>query len=241
MNKICLISGGSRGLGRNIVQTLSELKYNIVYTYTKNHPKMSNNKNILGIKMNLEKENDIKKIFKTIKRKLNKYPSILINNAAISQEKKFEKISNKDYLKMMKINLIGHMLMTREFLKNFKKQNNDFGRIVNISSIGGQLGGKNQVHYAAAKAGLINFSKSISNLYSNEKITSNSIAIGLVKTDMSLNEMKRKDGKKKIKNIPIGRIAELEEISSTIKFLISSEASYITGQCINLNGGMFNN
>ena len=202
---------------------------------------MSNNKNILGIKMNLEKENDIKKIFKTIKRKMNKYPSILINNAAISQEKKFEKISNKDYLKMMKINLIGHMLMTREFLKNFKKQNNDFGRIINISSIGGQLGGKNQVHYAAAKAGLINFSKSISNLYSNEKITSNSIAIGLVKTDMSLNEMKRKDGKKKINNIPIGRIAELEEISSTIKFLISSEASYITGQCINLNGGMFNN
>ncbi len=241
MNKICLITGGSRGLGRNIVQTLSELKYHIVYTYTKNHPKMSNNKNILGIKMNLEKENDIKKIFKTIKKKLNKYPSILINNAAISQEKKFEKISNKDYLKMMKINLIGHMLMTREFLKNFKKQNNDFGRIINISSIGGQLGGKNQVHYAAAKAGLINFSKSISNLYSNQKITSNSIAIGLVKTDMSLNEMKRKDGKKKINNIPIGRIAELQEISSTIKFLISSEASYITGQCINLNGGMFNN
>ncbi len=241
MNKICLITGGSRGLGKEIVQTLSELNYHVVYTYTKKHAKISNNKNIFGLKMNLENENDIKKIFKTIKIRLNRYPSILINNAAISQEKKFDKISNKDYLKMMKINLIGHMLMTREFLNYFKKQRNDFGRIINVSSIGGQLGGKNQVHYAAAKAGLINFSKSISNLYSKEKVTSNSIAIGLVKTEMSLKEMNRKDGKRKINNIPIGRIAELKEVSSTIKFLISSEASYITGQCINLNGGMFNN
>ncbi len=241
MDKICLITGGSRGLGKNIVQTLSELNYQVVYTYTKKHPKISSNKNILSLKMNLENENEIKNIFKIIKTKLKRYPSILINNAAISQEKKFEKISNKDYLKMMKINLIGQMIVTREFIKNFQKQSNSFGRIINVSSIGGQLGGKNQVHYAAAKAGLINFSKSISNLYSKKKITCNSIAIGLVKTDMSSSEMNTKDGKKKIKNIPIGRIAELEEISSNIKFLISSEASYVTGQCINLNGGMFNN
>ena len=99
-------------------------------------------------------------------------------------------------------------------------------------------GGGGAIDYAAAKAGLINFSKSIANLYSKEKITCNSIAIGLVKTKMSSKELSRSDGKKKITNIPIGRIAEMKEITSTIKFLISDEASYITGQCINIDCGV---
>lgn len=241
MKKICIITGGSKGLGKEIVQILSELGYITVYTYTKKKPKIFSSKNIYGFKMNLQNEKEIQSIFRKIKFKLRAYPSILINNAAIAQEKKFEEISYKDYEKMMKINLIGQMIITREFILNFKKQINNYGRIINISSIGGQIGGKNQVHYAAAKAGLINFSKSIANLYSKEKITCNSIAIGLVKTKMSSKELSRNDGKKKITNIPIGRIAEMKEITSTIKFLISDEASYITGQCINLNGGMYYN
>ena len=238
MKKICLITGGSRGLGKNLVNKLLKKNFKVFFTYNKTSKPILENKNLLGLKMNLEDDLQIKKIFYKIKKKFNFYPNILINNAAISQEKKFEKLTKNDLKKMFNINIIGQIRITQHFLNFYFKQKNEFGRIVNISSIGGQWGGRNQIHYAAAKAGLINFSKSISNLYSDKKITCNSIAIGLMATDMSKKEINSKKGLNKIKNIPIGRIANLDEVSFAIEFLISKEASYVTGQCINLNGGM---
>ena len=113
---------------------------------------------------------------------------------------------------------------------------NKFGRIIFISSIGGQWGGVNQVHYAASKAALINLSRSLSKLYSKFGVLSNSIAVGLVKTKMSKKEILKN---KKIKlNIPMQRFGEKEEIADAVSFLCSKKSSYITGQTINLNGGM---
>ena len=116
---------------------------------------------------------------------------------------------------------------------------NQWGRIVNITSIGGQWGGFNQVHYAASKAALINFTQSIAKIYSKEGITSNAVAIGLVNTDMSNAELDSEEGKKKVENIPVGRVGSIEEIANTVHFLCSEDASYITGQAINVNGGMY--
>ena len=116
-----------------------------------------------------------------------------------------------------------------------------FGRIINIASIGGQWGGYNQVHYAAAKAGVINFTKSLAKLYSKFGITSNTVSPGLVMTKMSEKEINSKSGKKKIASIPVGRLGTADEISHVVKFLCSEESSYVTGQTINVNGGMYFN
>ena len=129
------------------------------------------------------------------------------------------------------------MILSQLILPNMIRMK--WGRIINISSIGGQWGGYNQVHYASSKAGLINFSQSLARLYSNKGITANNVAIGLVKTDMSANEISSELGKKKIKNIPIERLGTVQDISNTVLFLCSDKSSYITGQTINLNGGMY--
>jgi NAD(P)-dependent dehydrogenase (short-subunit alcohol dehydrogenase family) len=140
---------------------------------------------------------------------------------------------------MLEINLRGMFSFTQEVLPKMKMKK--WGRIINIASIGGQWGGYNQVHYAAAKAGVINFTKSIGKIYSEFGVTCNAISPGLVLTDMSKKEINSKQGINKIKSIPKGRIANPEEISSVALFLASQKASYITGQTINVNGGMYFN
>jgi acetoacetyl-CoA reductase/3-oxoacyl-[acyl-carrier protein] reductase len=113
-----------------------------------------------------------------------------------------------------------------------------WGRIINISSIGGQWGGYNQVHYAAAKAGLISLTRSLARVYSAQGITINAVAPGLVKTEMSRNELESESGRAKVLAIPIGRIATPAEVGNTVAFLAGDGSAYITGQTINLNGGM---
>jgi acetoacetyl-CoA reductase/3-oxoacyl-[acyl-carrier protein] reductase len=114
-----------------------------------------------------------------------------------------------------------------------------WGRIINISSIGGQWGGFNQVHYAGAKAGLINLTRSLARIYSQEGITINAVAPGLIHTEMIAREINSELGKEKVRGIPAGRIGETKEIADVVKFLVSNEAGYITGQTINVNGGMY--
>ncbi|MGH7035364.1 MAG: SDR family oxidoreductase, partial [Stellaceae bacterium] len=109
---------------------------------------------------------------------------------------------------------------------------------VNIVSIGGPWGGMRQVHYAASKAGLINLTQSLARLYSAQGITSNAVSPGLVGTDMAQNELQSEAGRGKLAQIPLGRIAAPREIAAAVAFLCSEEAGYITGQTINVNGGM---
>jgi acetoacetyl-CoA reductase/3-oxoacyl-[acyl-carrier protein] reductase len=113
-----------------------------------------------------------------------------------------------------------------------------WGRIINITSIGGQWGGMRQVHYAAAKAGLINLTHSLARLYSGAGITANAISPGLVATGMIKKELKSKAGREKAAQIPVGRIAVPEEIAAGILYLASDAAAYVTGQTLNINGGL---
>jgi len=161
---------------------------------------------------------------------------IVVNNAALVQEKPFEAITDADWDRMLAVNLRGAFIVAQECLPGMLKRK--WGRIINITSIGGQWGGMRQVHYAAAKAGLINFTHSLARLYSGEGITTNAVAPGLVATDMIRKELKSKAGKSKAAQIPVGRIAEPEEIAAGIVYLASEDAGYITGQTLNINGGM---
>ena len=163
--------------------------------------------------------------------------NILVNNGAIAQEKPFQQLTDQDWERMLAINLRGPFACIQEVLPQMLEQ--QWGRIVNVVSIGGQWGGANQVHYAAAKAGLINLTRSMAKLYSCKGITSNAVSPGLVQTDMTRTELSTKAGRAKVASIPVGRIGTSYEVAAAVKFLCSDEASYITGQTINVNGGMY--
>ena len=244
-NKICLVTGGSRGIGKGIASVLSEIGFKVAFTY-KNNVQLAQNievelndkgGNAKAFQMAIENRVSVASTIGDIKNHFSDNISVLVNNAAIAQEKPFEDISDLDWEKMLKVNLQGPFICSQEALPDMIK--NKWGRIINITSIGGQWGGFNQVHYAASKAGLINFTQSLAKIYSHEGITTNAVAIGLAKTDMSGDELDSDEGKKKVDSIPIGRIGTIEEIANTVSFLCSEKASYITGQTINVNGGMY--
>jgi len=243
-NEVALVTGGSRGIGRCMAIILAEAGYPVAFTYNINKKDAIEVEKTINdsvgkakaFQMAIEDRESVISAIEEVKTFFNDNISVLVNNAAIAQEKPFYTITDDDWAHMLKVNLQGPFICSQELLPNMIKEK--WGRIINITSIGGQWGGFNQVHYAASKAALINFTQSIAKIYSKDGITSNAIAIGLVKTDMSGPELESEEGKKKIENIPIGRVATVEEIANTVKFLCSNEASYITGQTINVNGGM---
>lgn len=242
--KVALVTGGSRGIGKAIASALAKEGINVALTYRMNKEKAlsvvdkieSIGNKAICLRLDQISRENIREAIEEVRGKFGKI-NILINNAAIAQEKPFETITDNDWNNMLKINLRGPFILCQEIIPDMIAQ--EWGRIINISSIGGQWGGFNQVHYAAAKAGLINLTKSLARIYSGKGITTNAISPGLVGTEMSSKELNTKSGKEKLKNIPIGRTAIPEEIAQVVVFLASEKSSYITGQTINANGGMY--
>jgi NAD(P)-dependent dehydrogenase (short-subunit alcohol dehydrogenase family) len=243
-NKVAFVTGGSRGIGKAISFKLAQNSNLVAVGYKSNKKNAENvvraiteiGGNAIHVEVDLANRSSIQKALKITKSTFGSI-NILVNNAAIAQEKPFLSISDEDWDEMYKINLRGPFVFTQEVLPGMI--DNGWGRIINIASIGGQWGGVNQIHYASAKAGLIGLTRSIAKTFSIYGITCNSISPGLVDTDMSANEISTTLGKEKIKQIPTGRLGLPEEIASSVAYLASHEASYITGQTINVNGGMY--
>ena len=241
--KTALITGGSRGIGKDTAIELAKNGVNIAITYNNREDCAKDVvQTIIGIgskaiciKMN---QHNISDIDDAIIKTYNHYGTIdiLINNAAIAQKKNFNSLTLGDWDNMLETNLRGPFLLCQKVILKMIKQN--WGRIVNIASIGGQWGGVNQVHYAASKAALINLTMSLSKLYSKHGITVNAVSPGIVGTDIILNNLKI-DINEITKDIPVGRLGLSNEIAKTVSFLCSNDASYITGQTININGGMY--
>ncbi len=244
MTKNAIVTGSSRGIGKAIAIALAKEGINIALTYNTNKEKalsvvreIENKGNrAICIQLDQRSRQNIRRVIEEVHKNLGTV-NILVNNAAIAQEKPFKTITDEDWDDMIAVNLRGPFILCQEVIPDMIEQ--DWGRIINICSIGGQWGGINQVHYAAAKAGLINLTKSLARIYSKHGITSNAISPGLVDTDMAAGELTTPAGKEKVSNIPIGRIATTEDVASTAVFLASDEASYITGQTINVNGGLY--
>ena len=237
--KVGLVTGSSRGIGASIAKALAEAGAEVIVSYNHNKALAEEVANDSGSKLvlqiNLSRRDSIRDAVQRIYSIFGRL-DILVNNAAISQEKPFATISDEDWERMMTVNLQGPFICCQEVLPGMVNQ--QFGRIINITSIGGQWGGFNQVHYAVSKAGVIALTRSLARIYSSQGITTNAIAPGLVFTDMSAREIESEKGQDKIQNIPIGRVATCREVASSVVFLASGEAGYITGQTINVNGGM---
>jgi NAD(P)-dependent dehydrogenase (short-subunit alcohol dehydrogenase family) len=238
MKRTAFITGGTQGIGKAIVEKLASENYKVIIGFMSQEIKANNiaeainsmNGDAVAIHCDISSRSSIKEVVEK-----NEHIDILINNAGISQSKDFLDISNEDWDQMMNVNLRGAFICSQEVIPSMLERN--WGRIINITSIGGQWGGINQVHYASSKAGLNGLSMSLSRLYSNKGITSNSVSPGIIETEMT-SWIKDKDKKNLTKDIPSGRFGVVDEVSGVVSFLASESSGYITGQTINVNGGM---
>lgn len=240
-NKIAFITGASRGIGKSIAKTLFKKGAKVFGTATneKNVNKINSYLNFQGkgILMNFS---DLNSINTSIKDKENfsilKNIDILINNAAINEDHLLIRTKNESWQKTIDVNLTAIFLLTRLVIKNMIKKR--FGRIINIGSIIGSIGNTGQVSYATTKAGLVGFSKSLSREVSSRGITVNVVSPGFIETDMT-KKLSIEKCNKILEKIPLSRFGKTQEIANVVAFLASDEASYITGQTINVNGGMY--
>jgi acetoacetyl-CoA reductase/3-oxoacyl-[acyl-carrier protein] reductase len=240
-SKLALVTGASRGIGKAIATALLEQGYRVACGYKENRDGAAAlEKDFAGaraIAIDVRDRKSVKRAIAAARKHFKQPIDIVVNNAAIADERPMEEITDAQWDRVLETNLRGPFVVAQQTLPAMIDKG--WGRIVNIVSIGGQWGGMRQVHYAAAKAGLINFTQSLARLYSAKGITANAVSPGLVGTDMAQKELHSKVGKQKAAQIPLGRIAHPQEIAAAVVFLCSDDAGYITGHTLNVNGGMY--
>lgn len=240
--KNALITGGSRGIGRAIAIELSRQGINIIITYNSSEEKAlevikeveNNGVKGLAVKADVSSEEDVKNMMKTIKNQFDSV-DILVNNAGVTKDNLLLRMKTEEWDKVMDTNLKGVYLCTKAVARGMMKKR--YGKIINIASVVGISGNAGQGNYSASKAGVIGFTKSIAKELGSRGITVNGVAPGFVETDMT--EVLSEDIKKHSLNmIPLKRFGKPEDIANVVGFLCSEKADYITGQIINVDGGM---
>ncbi|MFM1569315.1 MAG: 3-oxoacyl-[acyl-carrier-protein] reductase [SAR86 cluster bacterium] len=235
-SKKILITGASRGIGKDIALNSKEKGYKVLGTSTTNEGVSSLKENgIHGLQLDL---NDKKSVESFNGLLIQEHPDIavLVNNAGITRDNIVLRMSEEEWMDVLNVNLNGAFKVTKTVLKFMLKKR--WGRILNITSTSASTGNRGQANYAAAKAGVEAFSKSLAKEVGSRGITVNAIAPGYIQTDMT--EVISENVKEEIlSQIPLSRFGKPEEISQLVDFLISDEASYITGQTIHINGGLF--
>lgn len=234
-----LVTGANKGIGKAIAIKLSEKGIRVIGTSTTQYGvEIINkylNKNGFGLVLDLK---DTESIIKTIQEIYkNKYfIDILVNNAGIKSDKLLVHMSHKEWDNVIKINLTSVFYTSKAVIRSMIKKKS--GRIITISSIIGYTGNKGQINYSASKSGLIGFHKSLALEVASKGITVNIIAPGLIQTDF-LNDLNIFQHKKYFSMIPMKRLGKAEEIADAVIFLSSKKASYITGQTLHINGGLY--
>lgn len=228
------VSGASRGIGKDIAINFAKKGFNVVGTSRNNFNFSEDLENLIPIKLDITNRNDINDCFDKLKS-MNLLPDILINNAGITSDQLFIRMKDEEWDNVIETNLTGTFNLSKVFIKNMLKKK--FGRIINISSISGLMGNPGQVNYSSSKAALSGFTKSLAKEVGSRNITVNSVAPGYIETDMT-SFLENETRMNIIKNIPLGRIGKVNDVSDLVMFLASEEASYITGQTISVDGGL---
>lgn len=238
---VVLVTGASRGLGHAIARRFLSLGHPVIAGWCNSiggaEALGGEFPSALPVRIDASDRSSIIDAVDLSLARFGRTIGVLVNNGAIAQEKPFLEISDADWDRMLTVNLRGPFALAQEVLPAMIEAG--WGRIINIVSIGGQWGGMNQVHYAASKAGLINLTRSLAKLYSHCGITCNAIAPGLVATDMTITELASSAGQEKVRVIPSGRLGTADEVAAAAAYLASDQAGYMTGQTLNLNGGMY--
>jgi len=240
--KTAIITGASRGIGRTIAMTFARLGANVIINYSSNEKaaqQVANEAMSFGIKAEVIKADvsNLGEVENLVKKVLNQFGSIdiLVNNAGITKDNLLLRMSEDDFDKVMNINLKGTFNFTKAVSKVMIKQKQ--GKIINISSIVGIIGNSGQSNYAAAKAGMIGFTKSIAKELGSRGINVNAIAPGFIETDMT-SVLSEGIKEQFISAIPLKRAGKAEDVANVAVFLASEYSDYVTGQVINIDGGM---
>ena len=234
--KVALVTGASRGIGQAISLQLKEDGYRVLGTATTSSGiKSLKDKGIEGLELDLNSSASKDAFWQDIESKEVNI-SILVNNAGITRDNIVLRMSDDEWQNIMNVNLNGTFYLTKKILKMMLKLK--WGRVINITSTSASIGNKGQSNYSAAKAGVEAFTKSLAREVGKRNITINSIAPGFISTDMT-EQNDAVNSEDLINEIPLGRFGKPEEIAHLASFLCSEEASYITGQVLHINGGLY--
>lgn len=240
--KVALVTGASRGIGRSIALKLAANGAKVAINFAGNLAKAEEVKNAIeanggGALLVQGDISDFEKVSGIVKNVVDTWGriDILVNNAGITRDNLLLKMSEKDFDEVIATNLKGVFNCTKAVTRLMMKQHS--GRIVNMASVVGLMGNAGQANYSAAKAGIIGFTKSAAKEFAPRGITVNAVAPGFIATDMT-DAIPEKIKTGLIEKIPMGRIGDPEDVANAVLFLVSEKAAYITGQVISVDGGM---
>jgi len=242
-DKVAIVTGGTRGIGKALVLMLAQEGADVAFTYAKSvedAQKLSTEITKLGrkplaLQMDVTDFDKAKELVEKVKETFGRL-DILVNNAGIIRDKALMMMPKEDWTQVIDTNLNGTFNVTRNAIVTFLKQKS--GSIVNITSVSGVAGMSRQTNYAASKAGIIGFTKSLAKEVAPYNIRVNAVAPGFIETDMILG-LKDEFKEELKKKIPLSRLGKVEDVSAAVRFLLSEEANFITGQTIIVDGGLF--
>jgi 3-oxoacyl-[acyl-carrier protein] reductase len=241
-DRVALVTGGSRGIGRAIATTLAVAGATVVINYRGNQAAAdeavqaisANEGQAIAVQADIRQASEVEQLFKTVLDRYGKI-DILVNNAGITRDTLLLRMKEDDFDAVIDTNLRGIFLCTKAALRPMTKARG--GRIINITSVVGLIGNAGQANYAAAKAGIIGFTKSTAREMASRAITVNAVAPGYIETELTgvLSDQIRTAI---LDNIPLGRLGTPQDVANLVCFLASDAAAYITGQTLSVDGGM---
>ncbi len=240
IKKVALVTGATRGIGLAIATMLAKNGLTVIGTATSESGAHSISESLKdfggeGVVLNVTDKANIEKVVSDIIARHGDI-TVLINNAGITKDGLFLRMKEEDWDQVMDTNLKAIFLLTKAVIRGMTKAR--FGRIVNISSVVGFMGNPGQVNYSSSKAAVVAFSKSLAKEVGSRNITVNCVAPGFIATNMT-DVLSEDVIDQYLKNIPLGRLGHVDDVANSVKFLVSDDASYITGTTIHVNGGMY--
>ena len=243
-NKTVVVTGSSRGIGKAIALEFARQGAKLVVTYNREAAQaemvaqqiLSDGGEAFTAQLDVCNRGSVRVVFAATHERYG-HIDVLVNNAGFLEQKPFATITDEDWDYTMAVNLKGVFICIQEAMPFLERQR--YGCIINISSVGGQMGGDKATHYAAAKAGVISLTKSTARLFAPMGVRVNAIAPGFIRTDMYFDIVSRTDESQINAGILLGRVGEPEEVAAAASFLASDEACYITGHVLNVNGGSY--
>ncbi|WP_020563277.1 3-oxoacyl-ACP reductase FabG [Methylosarcina fibrata] len=237
--QVALVTGASRGIGRAIAERLAGDGFFVVGTATTDNGAQAISaylgENGKGLKLDVADAESVAEVTKTVNDEFGT-PVVLVNNAGITRDNLLMRMKDEEWDSIISTNLTSVYRMSKAVLRGMMKAKT--GRIINISSVVGATGNAGQANYAAAKAGIVGFTKSMAKEVGSRNITVNTVAPGFIDTDMT-KELSDDVRQSLLSVIPLGRLGEPEEVAHAVSFLASPHAGYITGETLHVNGGMY--
>lgn len=242
-DRVVLVTGGNRGIGRATALMAADHGAKVALTYNTHADEgeevctliRDQGGTALAMQMDVADRGAIKRCLAQTNEHFGRIDGV-VNNAGLLQQKPFEELTDDDWDLLQRVNLQGPFRVAQEVFPLFRS--NGGGAIVNVSSIGGQIGGNLAVHYSAFKAGQISLTRSLARVGAEHAIRVNCVSPGLIETDMTAGELATPAAATKIASIPASRVGSPDEVANAIIFLLSSASSYITGEIMNVNGGL---